>query len=118
MADPAATAGPPPVIVTGGVPSPDPVQVPSNGICQFNNHDNNPYLIELWTADNLHHPAICVFLPIQGSITLKGDPGNLNATIYYNLLAPGNEGGIAGSTGGTHGIIVGSGSVAEESEAA
>jgi hypothetical protein len=79
----------------------DPVATPSNVVVQ---------------TENKHHPAICVQLPANGSVTLYADPNDPNATIYYNLLPQGHKAPVKGGGGG-HGIIVGSG-LSKESEAA
>jgi hypothetical protein len=101
--------------VQDGQPSADPAVVPPNGLCQFINEDTKPYLIELWSSENTHHPAMCVILPKKGKITLYADPNDQTKTkVYYNLLQPGHKTTIKS---GSHGIIVGS-LASKKSEAA
>jgi len=99
------------VNVTGGNPEPNPATIPSGGVVQFN-ADGNDYLIQLWDKENKKHPAICVFLPANGSITLAADPeqNDANATVPYNVLSySGAAGGGVAANGGGKSIIIGSG---------
>ncbi len=99
-------AAPVPITVQGGHATPDPATIPSNGQAQFNNLDNSSYLIELWTKKNDHHPALCVVLPANGSVTLQGSPGadDQNTHCNYNLMTPG--GGPTNPTAGGNGVII------------
>jgi hypothetical protein len=74
--------------------------------------DNSSYLIELWDKKNEKHPAVCVYLPANGSIYLMGAPAadDQNSVCPYSILTTSGaeHGGVTG-TGGGNTIKIGSG---------
>jgi hypothetical protein len=103
------------VNVTGGIPTPDPVQLQAGDILVFNNNDTNPYLIQLWTENQVCIEIGILLAASQSNVRLMTDPNNPDATIYYNLLVPGQR---TNPARGGHGIIVGSGVPMKAGEAA
>lgn len=109
-------AAPVPITVQNGQARPNPANIPSDGQAQFTNLDNSNYLIELWTKNNDHHPALCVVLPANGTVTLQGNPDadDQNAPCHYNLKTP-SGGSTNPAAGGGSLIIIGSGAGGGES---
>jgi hypothetical protein len=102
------------VYINGGVPSLDPVTIQTNDHLVITNNDTSPHLIELWTKAQ-QSTKIGVFLAASpGTLTFLSDPNDPNATIYYNVLTPGQQ--PTNPTSGAHGIIVGSGFPMREKE--
>lgn len=99
------------VYINSGVPNPSTANLQDNDTLVFNNNDSSAHLIELWTESQTSI-AIGIYLgPSPGTVTLVPDPNDPDATIYYNVLTPGQR---TDPLSGTHGIIVGSGAAMGE----
>ena len=109
MAQPApqrsSLAAPVPITVQNGQ-APKQTNIPSNGQAQFNNLDSSSYLIELWTKKNDHHPALCVVLPANGSVTLQGNPDADDQNTHCNYKLMTHSGGATNPTAGDGGVII------------
>jgi hypothetical protein len=75
------------VTVTGGYPSPDPVEVNTDGTVQFVNSDNSDYRVRLWTREHDKHADVDILLPARGGTTVIVDPDTkLQGECRYELL--------------------------------
>jgi hypothetical protein len=99
------------VTITNGVPNPSSVNLQDTDFLVFTNKDSSAHLIELWTKSQACIEIGIYLAPSPGTITLVPDPNDENATIYYNVLTPGQR---TDPNSGAHGIIVGSGAAMGE----
>jgi hypothetical protein len=100
------------VNITGGVPSSISVNIPSQGVVQFN-ADAHDYLLQFFDRYNDRHPATYVYLPANGAVYVVGGTASddQNATSYYNVVPyVANSEKPTAATGGGNKIIIGSGS--------
>ena len=95
------------VTVTDGVGTPNPVTVEPGELIHFSNEDNQDYLIELFI--NGMHPIVAMLLPALGDARLMAEPRAKNGDrCTYDLLPTALKMKPAGG-GGTHTIIISSG---------
>lgn len=95
------------VTVTDGVGTPNPVTVEPGELIHFSNEDNQDYLIELFI--NGMHPIVAMLLPALGDARLMAEPRAKNGErCTYDLLPTALKMKPAGG-GGTHTIIISSG---------
>jgi hypothetical protein len=97
-----------------GVPSQNPVTIPSRGSVQFVNPSTNTnnFIIQLWDKENTKHPVLSIYLPVNDDAILMGDPepGSQNALCPYNIITVGTaHSGGGPDTGGNNRIVVGGG---------
>ena len=104
------------VYINNDIPSPSSVTLGDDDILVFTNNDSTPHLIELWTKNQTCTWIGVLITASGGTLTFAPDPNADNATIYYNVLTPGQT---TSPTRGDHGIVVGSGlpGIAEEAAA-
>lgn len=113
----------PGITVTGGIPSPNPAAVTTGEAIPFANTDPTDYYLQLFVNGN--HPAVDVFLPKSspmGTVTLMADPDATNGThCSYNVIATTQNKPAKGgppAAGGSHVIVITSGTAAKAKAAA
>jgi hypothetical protein len=104
------------ITVSGGVGVPDPCTVYPGELIHFMNDDNQDYLIELFVDEN--HPVVDVLLPALGDCRLMAEPNAKDGDKCAYNLVPTVLKKATPAGGGSHTIIISSGTKAAAKAAA